>query len=202
MYRNIYRSPRQQKQAPYAEPWVISTKNNSQFSFKISDLGHPLSNENVMLGCKAIHPLLIECFITFIRCIGIFTGAPDSKNQACYAQPCVVSTKNNSQFSCKISEFGHPLSNENVILRCKEIHPLLLVCFITFIRCLGRIAGASDSIYRHFMLNLVSFLPKTTLNNHAKYQIWGTLSALKMWYSTVKRYIHCCLSVSWPSLDI
>ena len=81
---------------------------------------------------------------------------------------------------CKISNFGHPPSTGNVMLRCKEIHPLLLGCFITFFRCIGRFTQDSDSIYQHHMVKYVSFLPKTTLNFHAKYQNQGTLSALKM----------------------
>ena len=47
----------------------------------------------------------------------------------------------NLKFYAKLAVFGYPLSKENVMLCCKERHPLLLDYFIPFlkyIRMVGR----------------------------------------------------------------
>ena len=62
----------------------------------------------------------------------------------------------------------------------KERHPLLLEYFITFISCIRMIGEALDSIYMSLMVNIMSFLPPTTLKLHVNYQILGTLSAQKI----------------------
>ena len=111
-------------------------------------------------------------------------------------QPVCYIARNNSQLSCKTSVFGYPPSTGHGMLYCKECHPLLLKCFITFLRCIWMIAGAFGSIESQVMITPLSFLKETTLNFHAKYQTLGTLSARGMDYYTAKKYIHCCLGVS------
>ena len=101
----------------------------------------------------------------------------------------IIYAKNNSQISSKISDFGHPLHKENRILCCKESHPLLLECFITFHRYIWIAREASGIIYKQVMVYTVSFLPKTTLKFHAKYQILGTLSTGVMGYCTTMKDI-------------
>ena len=72
-------------------------------------------------------------------------------------------------------DFGYPLSTRNGILCCNYKHPLLLKCYIVFLRCIRIIGWASNSIYKPLMVHTVSFLPKTNFKFHAKYQILGTL---------------------------
>ena len=61
---------------------------------------------------------------------------------------CVIFVRNNSQISCKISDFGHHLCTGNgVVVYCNERHILLLACSIPFIRCIRMINRDSDIIY-------------------------------------------------------
>ena len=111
--------------------------------------------------------------------------------QAGHGQHHVVTNKNNSQISCKISGFGHPLFKGNGILCCKEMYSLLFEWFLTFSRCIRMIRGAFGSIYTH--LGVLSFLPKTTVKFHAKYHILGTLD-LRTWNMTM------CYNERYPLL--
>ena len=43
-----------------------STVVNSQIAQKIPDLGYPLSTESRMMCCNKRHPMLMECFYTFL----------------------------------------------------------------------------------------------------------------------------------------
>ena len=74
----------------------------------------------------------------------------------------------------------HTLSIINEMLGNKERQPLPLEYFIAFVRCIRMTGGALDSIYMSLMVNIMSFLPPTTLKLHVNYQILGTLSAQKI----------------------
>ena len=50
--------------------------------------------------------------------------------------------------------------------------------------------GALSSIYKHFLVYTMTFLPKTTLKFYAKDQIFGILSAQEMERYAVRRDIH------------
>ena len=50
----------------YGQYSIFSTKKHSQLSSKISNLGHQVSPSNVTLCREDRHPLLLECFITFL----------------------------------------------------------------------------------------------------------------------------------------
>jgi len=76
--------------------------------------------------------------------------------------------KNNTQILCKISDFRHPVSIGNGMMFCKEMHPLLLECFITFLRCVRMTGRAFDDICMTLMVHITSFLLKITLKFHAK----------------------------------
>ena len=72
--------------------------------------------------------------------------------------------------------------------------------FLRHVRMIGRV---SDSIFKPIMVNTVSFLPRTTLKFHIKYQIClGTLSAQKMENCATSRGTHCCLNCLMPSIDV
>jgi len=74
----------------------------------------------------------------------------------------------------------------------EERYPLLLKWFIIFLRYTSKVGGASDSIYKPLIVHVMPFLPRLTLKLHAKYQIWGTLSARKLGYRATMRDIHYC----------
>ena len=81
-------------------------------------------------------------------------------------------------------------------------HTLLLKCIITFLRYMMIVRRAPDSIYKHLMVHMVSFLPKITVKLCAKYQLFDTLSARDIGQCAVRKDTHCCLSVLYPSLDV
>ena len=183
-------------------PPVISERNNSQLSCKISDFGHPLSTGNGLLYCKEIHPLLLGCFITFLTCIEGITGDPDSINEHLMSNTMSLLQKMSLNYHAKYRIMGTLSAQRMDWCTVKEIHPLLLECFITFLRCIKGITDDSDSIYKHLIANTMSFLSKTTLKFHAKYQILGTRSAWDMGCCSAKRDIQCWWSVSSPSSDV
>ena len=79
--------------------------------------------------------------------------------------------------------------------------------------CCSSVSHPSWDIYEWFeellisstkpaMVNTVSLLPKTTLKFYVKkYQLLGILSAQEMRWCASRRDMHCCLGVSYPSLD-
>ena len=107
----------------------------------------------------------------------------------------IISVKNNSQISGKMLDFRYHLSTKYGVRCCKERHPLLLKCFITFFGCIRMAVQASGSIYKPIMFHRVLFMPKTALQFDTKYQIMGTLPAQEIACCTARRYIYCCWSV-------
>ena len=77
-------------------------------SCKMSAFGHPLCMGDGMLCYIKRHPLLIKCLLSSLRCTRIVGITFDSIYRAHYGQHCAISTANNSQISCKVSEFGYP----------------------------------------------------------------------------------------------
>ena len=115
------------------------------------------------------HPLPLEYFITFPRYIRMIGRASDSIHNTVIVNIVnIVLLLPNipSQISCKISTNGLNLCTCNGMMYSNERHPLLLECFITFPGYIRVIGGASDSIYKHIMVNTISLLPKITLKFH------------------------------------
>ena len=79
-----------------------------------------------------------------------------------------ISAEVDSQFAYKISDFRYPLFTGNEMLCYKERHPLLLKCIIQFLICTGMLRGALKSIRTRLNDGTMSFLPKTTVQFHAK----------------------------------
>ena len=69
------------------------------------------------------------------------------------------------QIVCKMPDFSTLSALGKRMLCSKERYPLLLKCFITFIRCMRKTGGAPDSICRTLLVHTVSFLPRMTLPN-------------------------------------
>ena len=148
-----------------------------------------------MMCCKERHPLLLECLITLPSHIRMIGRASVSIYKCCHGQHRVISAKNDSQISCKMSDFGHPLCAGNNMMCCKERHPLLLECFIPFFRGIRMIRKASGSIYKPVMVNSVPLLTKATLKFHVKYQLLGPLSEQEMGCCDAMRDIYYCLGI-------
>lgn len=86
---------------------------------------------------------------------------------------------------------------------CNEMHPLLLEWFHpSLCRCIRKVGGASDSMYKSHIVHTVSSLLRLILKFHTKYQIWGVPYQHWKWDNIVRRGIHYWWSVSYPLLDI
>ena len=123
-------------------------KTTLKFHVKCQSLGTPFLKGIGVMYCNWRHPLLLECLITICRCIRIIRSASDSIYKAYHGQHHVITTKNNTQIPCQMSEFWLILRIGYGIMCCNERHILLLEYFIIFpthIRVLGR---AYNSIYK------------------------------------------------------
>ena len=183
---------------PHGPLHVNSIGNNSQMSCKISDFGHLLypGPENETSCCKERHPSLLECVMTFPRCIwGWLEELMAASTSHIWSTSCHFYQKQLSKL-CKMSDVGLPLCPGNKMMWYNGRCILLLMWSITAIRCITKIGRPSTTICKHLMVYIMSFLPKTTIKFHAKYHISGTLSARKMQWCATRRDIHCCLTVS------
>ena len=108
------------------------------------DLGYPLSTgkwDAVLQGETAI---AAGVFQTFLRCIRQMGGASDSIYQPLMGHTCTFPPRSTAQVAHKMPDLGYPLSTANGMLYYKERQPLLLEYFITFLRCIRQIGGASE----------------------------------------------------------
>ena len=62
--------------------------------------------------------------------------------------------------------------------------------------------GPSCCIYKPFVDQTMPFLAVLTFQLHTKYKVFGTLSALKHKCHGMRRDIHYCWSISYPSFNI
>ena len=62
----------------------------------------------------------------------------------------------------------------------------------TFLRCISKVGGAFDIIYKPLIVHTVPFLSKLALKLSTKYQIWVTLSAQEMGYYATRGDTHYC----------
>ena len=165
-----------------------------KFHVKCESLGTPFLRGNRMVCSKDSRPLLLKCLITFLIYIRMIRRASDSIYKSLHGQHHVITTKNNSQISCKISSFGYPLRTQNGMLCYKERHALLLEYSMTVLTYMRIIRGASYSICKHLMVHTVSLLPTTSILYDAKYHISGALSAKVIRGCDTGSDIHCCSS--------
>ena len=132
----------------------------------------------------------------------LLTASASPSLSMCYA----ISVRIASQIACKMSGLWYPpLTMGNGILSCKERHPLLLKCFITFLRCIRKMGGAYDSIYKFLIDHIVSFLSRPTLKLHTKYNTRFGVPSLhrkRGWYTVrVSVVVHYCWNGSKASVD-
>ena len=156
-----------------------------------------------MPHCNEGHQLLIKCYITFIRFIRMVERASGSIYKPLMIITVSFLLKITLKFHVKCQSLGTPFEKGNGMVWYRHRHPLLLKC----------LPHPSWDIYEWFeellisstkpaMVNTVSLLPKTTLKFYVKkYQLLGILSAQEMRWCASRRDMHCCLGVSYPSLD-
>ena len=90
------------------------------------------------------------------------------------------STQTTTPILLKITDFGLQISVENMTKCDRDIHPLLLESFPTFLGCIQMTGRASDSISDPLMVNTVSFSLKITLKFQSKLPILGSGAAWEM----------------------
>ena len=124
----------------------------------MTNFGHQISLKNTTLCHKDIYPLLLECFLTSLRWMRMVGRASDRIND-----PLMINTVScppkYPQISSTITNFGHQISLRNTTLCHKDIHPLLLECFLTFLRWMRVVGRASGDIPDLLIVITVSFLP-------------------------------------------
>ena len=117
---------------------------------------YPLCMGNTRMCYKERHSLLLKYLITFLRYVRMIQGASDRILKPRMVHTVSFLPKITLKFRQNIS-FGAPSLHrkwENGMLCCKEKQPLLLKCFITFLRCIRMIVTASGSIYEPLMKSL------------------------------------------------
>ena len=162
----------------------------------------PLITGNGMMCCKEGHPLLLEWFPTFLRCIIMIRGASDSIYKTPVFHNMTFLLKTTLKLLKMSNWSGYPPCTQHGMLSYKERQPLLLECSITFLECNILMRRAFDIIYKILMVPIIFSLPRTNLIFHVKWQISGTLSAQEMGWCDARRDIHCCWKVSQSSLRI
>ena len=98
-----------------------------------------------------------------------------------------ISVKIDSQIA-QNARLGYPFKTWNEILCYEERFSLLLKWLITFLWCISKVGGASDSIYKPLIVQIVSFQSRMTLKLHTKYKIWGTPFATETGQYSKDRY--------------
>ena len=150
-------------QAPHGPHLSITTKTTLNFHTICQSLGTPFLKGNWMMCCKETHPLLFKCLMTFLRCIKMIGRSSDSIYKPVMVNTVSFLQKQLSNFMQHVKLLWAPLETWNVLLWCKKRHPMMLGWFMTFLRCMSMIRGASDSIWKPRMVHTLSFLPQTTV---------------------------------------
>ena len=124
--------------------------------------------------------MLLKCFITYLRYIRRLVGAYGIIYELVMVHMVPFLSRLTLNDIKVLGVVGYPLSMGNGMIYCEERFPLLMKCFITFLRYIRRVTGASGIIYDHIVIHNMSFLVMPALKFHTKCQMWGTLFAHKM----------------------
>ena len=119
------------------------------------------------------HPLLLEYFLTSIRCIRMVGRASDSIYDPLMVNPVLVFYQTYALIPSKITNVGHRISPGYVTLCCKDRYLLLLECFLTSLRCVRTIGRAFDSISDSLLVNTACFLPNGCTKFKQDNQFWA-----------------------------
>ena len=93
--------------------------------------------------------------------------------QAPHGSHCVILPEIHSQIAYNIPHLGYPTSMGSRTRCCKETNPLLLDCFVSFLRWIGSVGWVSGSIYKPLVVHAVYFLSRSTLKLYVKLQDLG-----------------------------
>ena len=149
--------------------------------------------------CKEMHPLLLECFITFLRCVRMTGRAFDDICMTLMVHITSFLLKITLKFHAKNNRFwAHSQHRKWDGILQVETQSLLLECFITILRCIRMVGAASDSLYNLTMAHTVSFLPNISIQSQCSCKISDLGHPLSIWEMgrcAAKRDIYWCLSV-------
>ena len=158
---------------------------------------------NGMVCHKKRHPLLHECFITFLRCIKMMGWASDSIDE-----PTIVYIKP------ILPRLTLKLYTTDQICWARSQHRkwdgvLQWVISITagvYQYPPPMYIGKWDELLTAFTSTLLFtswyFCVKLTLKLYPKYHMMGTLSVWEMRWCAVRTRIHCCWSIANPSWHV
>ena len=135
-------------------------QNDTQVFSNISNFGHHISLGNVMLCCKDMHPLLLECFPTTSRCMGMTGSDFDSLYDPQMVITVLFLPKRHSGFQQNINFVWPPYQPGKCDGVAKDMHPLLLRCFPTPIRCMRMIGSDSVNLFELHMVITALLIPK------------------------------------------
>ena len=113
-----------------------------------------------MICCNERYPLLLKCFICFLRCISKARGCGDrtKKPPIFHIIPYLLRVTLKLHANCQIS--GRLSKRKRGVIYNKEGYILPLNYSITFLRYIHMVSGPTDSIYKHIMCQTVIFLSK------------------------------------------
>ena len=150
---------------------------DSQSAHKIPDsFGYPISTGSRTLCYKEIHPLLLECFMSFHRCMGNVGGVSGSIYKSLVVHTMWFYSRLNLKLYANCQIWGCLSIEEKDHNIIKGRYPLLLKYFIPLLRCMKNVEGLSDKIYKSLMCQTVPFLSSLTLKSLIQCKIQGTLS--------------------------
>ena len=125
------------------------------------------------------YPFLLKYSINMFRCKKRWEDF--LKNlQVSHVSNCAVSVEIVYQIAQKMLDLVYPLRMANGMLCYEGRQPLLLKCFIFFLRCISTVRGAFNIINKPPLDHIMSFLPRGALKLHTKCQILVTISAQEM----------------------
>ena len=103
MYKNDGKSVCQHIPFPYGQHGVLSTKDNYQISSKITNFVYKISSRNDMPCHNEGYPLLLDCFITILRCIRMIGRVSASIERSLMANKVSLLQKTTLKFQAKWS---------------------------------------------------------------------------------------------------
>ncbi len=138
-------------QAFYCSYHAISSKVESQIVLKIPDFGYPLCTRSGIPCYEERHPLLLKYFITFLRHTQKVRGASDTIYNALRVHIVSLLLVSTLKDCTKLRIRGTLSARVMGCHAAKERHPLLLKCFISFLKCIRRYEELLIS-YMHYSL--------------------------------------------------
>ena len=147
-----------------------------------------------MIYCKEIHPLPLNCFITFLRCIMKMWGTSDSRYTPLMVHTVSFLPRSTLKLHQNARFWVPSLGGKGDDALQLEIY-IAGEVFHTFIECIMTFGGDSGFFLRHLMVHTVSFLPRLILKLHIKCRMLGTLFSQTTGWCAARKGIHWCWSI-------